>query len=594
MNTTEHLIMIVDDNVTNIEMLAATLKEQYRLAIVKSGKKALEFTRHQLPDLILLDIMMPEMSGFEVCEHLKKDPCTREIPIIFITAINATDQKTKGFGMGAVDYITKPFHAAEVLARVSTHLALKKMHEILEEKNINISHALDEKHRQLDTLIGNLPGMVYRSSFDGNWHTTFVSDGCQALTGYVPGDFTGRKGRHHDVILLEKDRDALGEKIDKALANRTDFREIYRIQTASKQEKWVWEQGVGVYDHAGTLTGIEGFISDITEKQKGELALRRENNQLKSKIIKRDRFDDIIGASPVMQKVYDLILKAAVREDNVIIYGQSGTGKELVAKAIHTNSQKSKGHFVPVNCGAIHEALFESEFFGHKKGAFSGADSDKTGILDKADGGTLFLDELGEISLGMQVKLLRVMDGNGFIPVGGTVVKKPDIRFVAATNRDLKEMVQKKQIREDFFFRIHIIPITLPPLKARKEDIPLLINHFLDSYPKNEDMSPVTQEIISAMTHYHWPGNIRQLQNSLYQYLTIGELEFLDPGNPKKGKTGEQDREENLKTALETFEKNFIEAALTKYDHRKLMVANKLGINRKTLFRKIKHHDIKI
>jgi DNA-binding NtrC family response regulator len=593
MNTTGHLIMIVDDNVTNIQLLAGTLKAQYRLAIVKSGKKALEFTRHQLPDLILLDIMMPEMSGFEVCEHLKKDSRTREIPIIFITAINATDQKTKGFGMGAVDYITKPFHAAEVLARVHTHLSLRKMHEVLEEKNSIIAHALDEKSRQLDTLIDNLPGMVYRSSFDGDWHTTFVSDGCQALTGYLPNAFTSRKGRHYDLIILDKERGGVGKKIDKALANRTDFGETYRIQTASKQEKWVWEQGVGIYDQKGKLAGIEGFISDITEKQKGELALRRENSRLKSRILKRDRFDDIIGASPVMQKVYDLILKAAVREDNVIIYGPSGTGKELVAKAIHTNSHRSKENFVPVNCGAIHESLFESEFFGHKKGAFSGASTDKIGILDKADGGTLFLDELGEISLAMQVKLLRVMDGNGFIPVGGTVVKKPDIRFVAATNRDLTKMVRKKRIREDFFFRIHIIPITLPSLKARKEDIPKLIEHFLDSYPKNEDMSPVTPEIISAMTHYHWPGNVRQLQNALYQYLTIGELEFLDPGL-EKGTDRAQDREEDLKNALETFEKRFIETVLIKYEYRKLMVADKLGINRKTLFRKIKHHDIKI
>jgi transcriptional regulator with PAS, ATPase and Fis domain len=264
-----------------------------------------------------------------------------------------------------------------------------------------------------------------------------------------------------------------------------------------------------------------------------------------------------------------------------------------VAKAIHTNSHRSKENFVPVNCGAIHESLFESEFFGHIKGAFSGASTDKIGILDKADGGTLFLDELGEISLAMQVKLLRVMDGNGFIPVGGTVVKKPDIRFVAATNRDLTQMVRKKRIREDFFFRIHIIPITLPSLKARKEDIPRLISHFLDSYPKNEDMSPVTPEIISAMTHYHWPGNVRQLQNALYQYLTIGELEFLDPGL-EKGTDRAQDREEDLKNALEKFEKRFIETVLIKYEYRKLMVAGKLGINRKTLFRKIKHYDIKI
>jgi len=614
MNTPHPLIMIVDDNVTNIEMLAATLRSHFRLAIVKSGEKALAYTKKHLPDLILLDIMMPQMSGFELCQYLKHDALTRNIPIIFITAINATNQKSRGFELGAVDYITKPFHAAEVLARVRTHLSLRQMQETLEEKNRIIAGTLKEKRRQMNTLIDNLPGMVYRATFDGAWHTTFVSDGCRDLTGYTPRDFTTGRGLHHALLVRQINGEKTGEpdetstdpdryptlkdlnkNILNALSAHTPFKKIYAITTASKQEKWVWEQGAGVYDKQGNLTGMEGFISDVTEKQKKALALELENHRLKSKFIHGHRFDDIIGGSPAMQTVYKRILKAAAQEDNVIIYGASGTGKELVARSIHTNSNRSQGHFVPVNCGAIHESLFESEFFGHKKGAFSGATTDKIGLLDRANGGTLFLDELGEISLGMQVKLLRVMDGNGYIPVGGTRVKKPDIRFVAATNRDLKEMVRNKKVREDFFFRIHIIPITLPSLSQRKEDIPLLIQHFLDAYPRNEQMPPVTDDIINTMMDYHWPGNIRQLQNVLYQYLTLGQLEFLDPMDGTKHPKKDQSlkNKETLKSAIENFEKQFIEKTLARCEHRKIKAAETLGVDRKTLFRKIKHYNIR-
>jgi DNA-binding NtrC family response regulator len=593
MKSNEKLILIVDDSPTNIDILASTLKDRYRLTIAKSGRQALDRTAQKLPDLILLDIVMPEMDGFEVCEQLKQKARTRDIPIIFITAMDETDHKTKGFEAGAVDYITRPFHAAEVLARVNTHLSLRQMHLTLGEKNRIISKNLDEKSRQLDALISNLPGMVYRCRFDKTWQLEFVSDGCQHLTGYPPDHFTRHAGRHYNLMANPKDQISIKKEIDTALKNQSHFEQIYPIQTLSGHEKWVLEQGVGVYDPSGNLVGMEGLISDVTEKQKAALALALENQQLKSKFFHRDRFGDIIGSSPAMQTVYELIMKAAAADDCVIIYGPSGTGKELVAKAIHTNSTRNGNPFVPVNCGAIPEGLFESEFFGHKKGAFSGADTDKNGILDMAEGGTLFLDELGEISKATQVKLLRVMDGNGYIPVGGTQIKKPNIRFVCATHRNLKRMLGQKKIREDFFFRVHIIPITLPPLKDRREDIPLLIEHFLNSYPKNDKMPRVTPEMITAMMSYSWPGNIRQLQNMLYQFFTLGTLEFLDPDDLehnvfKSSPTGNP----SLKTAVAEFEKNYIAETLTRHRRKKGRVAKMLGMDRKTLFRKMKRYNL--
>ncbi|MEH0022206.1 MAG: sigma 54-interacting transcriptional regulator [Desulfobacter sp.] len=594
MTSQTNLIMIVDDSPTNIDILASTLKDRYRLTIAKSGQTALERLQQQLPDLILLDIIMPEMDGFEVCQKLKSDPRTRQIPIIFITAMEEAEQKTRGFALGAVDYITRPFHASEVLARVKTHLSMRQMHLALDEKNRIIKRALAEKSRQLDALIANLPGMVFHSRFDRDWQMDFVSNGCIRLTGFEPERFLDHTGSHYTMIADPRDRERITRILQKALDDRQPFELLYRINTASGTEKWVLEHGIGVYDGKdGRLLGTEGVISDVTDQQRQAMALQQENRHLKSKIMDRDQFGDIVGSSPAMQKVYDRIIKAAACDDCVIVYGPSGTGKELVAKAIHKNSPRKDNPFVPINCGAIPESLFESEFFGHKKGAFSGANTDKQGVLDMADGGTLFLDELGEISMSMQVKLLRVMDGNGYIPVGGTMLKKPDIRFVCATNRNLQERIRQKKLREDFFFRVHIIPITLPPLRERTQDIPLLVEHFLNSYPKDDASARFTPEMMDAMMNYAWPGNIRQLQNMVYQFLVLGKLDFLDPKTLKQGPlaTG-SGMPESLKNAVETFEKKFIAQALSRHGRKKGKVADLLEVDRKTLFRKMKRYGL--
>ncbi len=350
------LIMIVDDTPTNIDILASTLKDQYRLTIAKSGQTALDRIEQQLPDLILLDVVMPEIDGFEVCRRLKSNGRTRDIPIIFITAMEDATHKSQGFEAGAVDYIIRPFHSSEVLARVQTHLTLRRMHLALDEKNRIIKRALAEKSRQLDALISNLPGMVFHSRFDRNsWQMEFVSDGCTRLTGFNTDHFTDHTGSHYSRMADPKDQERISRELDTALNKKEPFEILYRINTAVGEEKWVLEHGVGVYDRSGSLLGTEGVISDVTDKQQASLALARENLELKSKIMHRDRFGDIVGTSPAMQKVYDLITKAAACDDCVIVYGPSGTGKELVAKAIHKNSSRKAGNFVPINCGAIPE-----------------------------------------------------------------------------------------------------------------------------------------------------------------------------------------------------------------------------------------------
>ncbi len=589
----QHLIMIVDDSTTNIDILASTLKDQYRITIAKSGETALSRLEKQIPDLILLDVVMPGMDGFEVCRRLKKDPATLQIPVIFITAMEEAEQKTKGFSLGAVDYIVRPFHAAEVRARVKTHLSLQDLNKALALQNRTINQALKEKSRQLDALIANLPGMVYHSRCHDGWHMEFVSDGCRELTGHAPDYFLDKTVDHYALMADPAACDQARKSRETALLKHAPFAITYAIRTAAGHRRWVLEQGMGVYDTEGDLIGAEGVICDVTERQQKALALENENRHLKSGIMPRNQFGDIVGSSQAMQLVYDRIIKSAACNDSVIIYGPSGTGKELVARAIHKNSRRSNQPFIPINCGAIPEALIESEFFGHARGAFSGANTDKQGVLDMADGGTLFLDELGEISMAMQVKLLRVMDGNGYIPVGGTTLKKPDIRFISATNRDLQQRVREKKLREDFFFRVHIIPITLPALKERKEDIPLLIEHFLNSYPDHTGRDALTPEMLNTMQAYAWPGNVRQLQNMIYQFLVLGKMDFPDISTLSRGAAPTHPAAcLPLKTAVQEFEKEYIAKTLASNNGKKGKIAGLLGMDRKTLFRKMKRYGL--
>jgi PAS domain S-box-containing protein len=289
--------------------------------------------------------------------------------------------------------------------------------DITEKKRAE--NALIESERRLRTLMNNLPGIAYRCKADESFTMEFASRGSKRLLGFEPEELLGMGPNAYQRIVLAEDRENMLKLVRESVAKRRPFSFIYRIRTAGGEEKWVWEQGEGVFDENDRLVALEGFISDVTTYKEVELDLRKENVRLRSSISERYRFGDIIGKSQKMQEVYDLILKAAASNANVIIFGESGCGKELVARAIHKLSDRQESAFVPVNCGAIPKDLMEREFFGHMKGAFTGANSDKGGLLDSADGGTLFLDEIGEIPQNMQVKLLRVLDHAAYSPLGG-------------------------------------------------------------------------------------------------------------------------------------------------------------------------------
>ena len=352
-----------------------------------------------------------------------------------------------------------------------------------------------------------------------------------------------------------------------------------------------------VRDRTGTVTHLDGFIEDVTvararEREIKEQAehLTRENIRLRASIKERYRFGEIIGKSATMQVVYESISQAAANQVNIIIYGESGTGKELVARAIHKLSPRSGHDFVPVNCGAIPEHLLESEFFGHRRGAFTGALADTHGYLDIANGGTLFLDEIGELSLEMQVKLLRAIEGGGYFPVGDNRPKHSDFRVIAATNRNLREMVRDGRIREDFFFRIHIIPITLPPLRERREDIPLLVDHYLNQFTQGQKMPELPGKALGALYKYDWPGNIRELQNVLRRYLATNRLDFLEQPPDPAAAQPQADEGGGLHEAVARFERTLIEKCLTEQRWHRSNTAKALKIDRKTLFLKMKEY----
>lgn len=320
---------------------------------------------------------------------------------------------------------------------------------------------------------------------------------------------------------------------------------------------------------------------------------------------KKDNFGHIIGQSEGMVEIFRLIEKVADSDSTIIISGETGTGKGLVAKAIHQNSHRNNMAFVQINCGAIPENLLESELFGHIRGAFTGATSDKPGKFERANCGTIFLDEIGDMSPDLQIKVLKVLEEGEFERVGGTKTVKVDVRIIAATHRNLEEEVQKGNFREDLFFRLHVIPLNLPPLRERKSDIPILITHFLKQYNRTKDkrLKGISEEALEVAMKYSWPGNVRELKNLIERFVVLygeGEIEARDlPGkmsrnNGQVKQLGVEISKDGicLNTAVSEFEKALIVQSLEKTKWVKNKAAKLLHLNRTTLVEKIKRHNL--
>jgi DNA-binding NtrC family response regulator len=336
-------------------------------------------------------------------------------------------------------------------------------------------------------------------------------------------------------------------------------------------------------------------IRRALEKRK----LEQENLVLRTQIETRYSFQNIIGNSPEIREIFRVMRHAASSESNVLVTGESGTGKELVARAIHSNSVRVRRKFVTVNCGAIPDGLIESELFGHMRGSFTSAIADKRGLVEEADNGTLFLDEIGELSPPLQVKLLRVLQEGEFARIGDTQPRTVNVRVIAATNKDLKKAIIEKSFREDLFYRLNVIPIELPPLRRRKDDIPLLVNHFIDKHRNKapeKNVAGIAKDAMRALLNYHFPGNVRELENSI-EYaiaLTAGPVVQKDdlPKYILEDKKLSQDAQKipimPLKDAKGQFEKGLIIAALIESGGNISEAARMLNVHRQNLKQKIR------
>ncbi len=393
------------------------------------------------------------------------------------------------------------------------------------------------------------------------------------------------------------------------------------VQTAVEAMKF------GAFDYVTKPFNLDELMI-VIEKALNLSKLRKENVMLKQQLRKKYNFRGLIGHSPRMQSVYELIEKIADTDSTILIMGESGTGKELIAKTIHFNSSRSQGPFVPLNCAAIPRDLLESELFGHEKGAFTGAVTSRIGRFELAQGGTLFLDEIGELDPALQVKLLRVLQERDFERVGGVKTIKVDVRILAATNKDLDRAVKEGKFREDLFYRLNVIPILLPPLRKRLEDMPLLIDHFVHEFAKKRKREPLTfsTEANQCLMRYRWPGNVRELENMIERLsiLVAGDIvhvsdipeklhqiifhEMTEPAESademrvsagiaettavKSHAPYIPDSGVNLNEMVSSLERNMILHALERTRGIRSKAAQLLGLNRTTLLEKMKKMGI--
>ena len=478
----------------------------------------------------------------------------------------------------------------------------------------------------LKKLTQGQPVMTFTGTLDANWEPTLIDVGeknCKKIMGIGRTELLAMGENVIEKMALKNDFKIFRASYSKAMELGIPYSLIYRILTFTGQVKWIFEHGK--WDKRSRIPKqIRGIICEISrERLSSFMALEKQDPQAFPK--DQDPLDRIISVSNRMTPVYDFIRKAAKSRSNVIITGETGTGKDLVAKAIHELSGMP-GDYIPVNCTAVSRELVESEFFGHKKGAFSGAIADSKGYLGAAHNGTLFLDEVGDISLAMQSKLLRAFEDQSYIPVGSNRSRKADFRLITATNRNLVSLVNQGKFRRDFFYRLHVLHVELPPLRDRRGDIPVLADHFLARLTRNAE-TILPQGIYKVLEQHQWPGNIRELQNVIERYVALGYLIFSsselarEETSPLQSPAPVQMAEAPLPTVpaappvqtpavsappalpavpgdqpladyMAQVEKTYIETVLAARGYDMHQTARLLAVSLRTLQRKIKFHGI--
>ncbi len=399
----------------------------------------------------------------------------------------------------------------------------------------------------------------------------------------------------YDLLITDlKMPDVDGMTILKEARKRSPDILVIMITGFSTVESAVEAMKLGAYDYLRKPIDPDELLL-IVERALENKRLLDENRLLKEELAERFGFESIIGQHPKMLQVFEVVKKISQSRSNVIIRGESGTGKELVARAIHYNGPRRKNRFIAVNCGAMPDNLLENELFGHEKGAFTGAVAQKIGLIEAASGGTLFLDEIGNISEAMQIRLLRVIQERSFFRIGGSREVNVDVRFICATNQNIERLVEEGRFREDLFHRLNVITVSLPPLRERMEDMPLLISHFIKKFNHyyGKEIKGVTEDVLNVLMGYGWKGNVRELENVIERAITLMDGDTIEVSD-LPAYILERDDAKNIRgiPTLKELEKKHILQILKETDGDRNKAAELLGIDKTTLWRKIKRYNI--
>lgn len=639
----QHYILVADDNSVFRKIITRQIKNCGHLTQeVTNGEEAIAALQKH-PNrfsLIFLDQSMPTLSGMETFLEMQETIANLP-PVIMITAHDSLNLALSFIKAGGFDFLVKPLDPDIVEAKINKAILQQQTPEQLTPKadpdawlsdlsktlavfkltreklflSVSFSDLLllpktASKKQQWDQFFASLPEstqkQLARPGKAGITHLEHCQIRCgdQKLRPFLlyytsqqhdpqnwygcllpnpkelsppqtesPADFNQllHKLQNPSAIWQRQQFLAANPPLAQLLVNHT---------IRSQEQLTNLMNGKGYQHHALSFGAQELWVFEqVTEPESISPSVAKY----------RDRLGLIIGRSEAMQSVYQKIVDTSKTDAGIVIYGESGTGKELTARTIHHLSHRSSGPFVAVNCGAIPVNLFESEFFGHRKGAFTGATQDKVGYFDLAHRGTLFLDEIGELNLENQVKLLRALDKYGYIPVGGMTTVKADIRILAATNRDLTEMLRTGLFREDLFYRINVIQIHLPPLRDRIGDIPILIDHLLTNLTSNKP-KPLNSKQLQALTNHTWPGNVRELINVLNRFNSTGAVEFTPTSQHQQNTSNPV---EPLAEAMLAHERKLILNALNLNEWHRGRTAESLNIPERTLRRKMTTHKLK-
>ncbi|MGO8943913.1 MAG: sigma-54-dependent transcriptional regulator [Syntrophobacteraceae bacterium] len=613
-------LLVIDDEPSTLKMLRRLLGVYgYSVLTAGSGEEGLEVFRNERPPLVITDIRMPGMDGIEVLSHLKE--ISPEVEMIVITGHGDMELAVRSLRNSASDFINKPIRreALEIaLQRAEEKIELKrKIRDHGQELESRVEKAtadLSHQCRRLEVLLkigkqaGEIPTYGKMSEFLQEKIESTTGLKCpriMVLNSIGDGLIGGHSNSRQPKVS------ALAAEMIKGLSGGRQLltsQELEKIQLPVEAPDQESVAMLPIDTEEGDTVGAALVVSS-GEREEEDLkfaglllslvagALRRavvqeeEISNLRQ-IVEKEKFGNMIGRHEKMRRIFNLISNVAASDATVLVLGESGTGKELAARRVHELSSRSSGPFIVLDCAAYPQTLLEGEMFGHEKGAFTGAVHARKGLFELAQGGTLFLDEAGDIPLPSQVKLLRALQFKEFHRLGSETVTRVDVRVIAATARDLRQEIERGTFREDLYYRLHVIPIIMPPLRERLSDLPLLVAHFLERLSGGSTKKKIHRDAMQVLFNHNWPGNIRELENAIEHAFILCGTDGIKAADLPAYLHGYRKSSRPASDGLEHVERSHVIKVLQECRGNKIMAARRLKISRSTLYRKLGQFDI--